>query len=299
MSKTGNHFYVDGIPVTPYPDNDLVNEHPYQLTLIQAYDTNNNLLGSTQSVIPVSGDISCVSSGCHSSEANILSSHEAVTGFNPSNTPILCGSCHQDNALGTPGVAPAPPFSQAIHQAHGGETNDCYKCHPGSNTSCLRDTMHTAGMVCQDCHGSVANVGNTIASGRQPWIDEPTCGATSCHGANFATQPGILFKQSEGHGGLYCSACHGSPHAIVPTTQANDNVQNIAIQGYKGTLRKCIVCHGVNPTGAGPHGFFATEIEYYASTESKTELKDIFPNPLKSNATISFELSKDAKTTLQ
>jgi hypothetical protein len=59
---------------------------------------------------------------------------------------------------------------------------------------------------------------------------------------------------SRGHGGLYCSACHGEPHAILPSGQANDNVQNIALQGHAGTLNKCEVCHGVVPAGPGPHG---------------------------------------------
>ena len=39
---------------------------------------------------------------------------------------------------------------------------------------------------------------------------------------------------------------------------ARDNVQQIALQGFPGTLKKCEVCHGVTPTGAGPHGIFAS-----------------------------------------
>jgi hypothetical protein len=34
----------------------------------------------------------------------------------------------------------------------------------------------------------------------------------------------------------------------------NDNVQNIALQGYAGTLNKCEVCHGIVPSAPGPHG---------------------------------------------
>jgi hypothetical protein len=33
-----------------------------------------------------------------------------------------------------------------------------------------------------------------------------------------------LYRYSAGHGNLYCSGCHGSPHAEFPTLQANDNV---------------------------------------------------------------------------
>jgi len=299
MSKTGNYFHVEGIPITPYPDNDLVNEHPYQLTLIKVYDTTNNLLASTQSVIPVSNEFNCVSSGCHSSETQILNMHETVPGFNVANAPILCAGCHKDNALNLPGAAGIPSFSEVVHDKHGSITNDCYKCHPGPNTQCFRDIMKQGGMVCQDCHGSVANVANTISNGREAWLQEPDCGSSSCHGSNYASQPGTLFRNSRGHGNLYCSACHGSPHAILPTTQPNDNVQNIALQGYAGTLNKCVVCHGVTPTGTGPHGLFATVVEYAPGVQSETWLNEIFPNPVSSNATISFTLSSDTKVVLE
>jgi hypothetical protein len=114
--------------------------------------------------------------------------------------------------------------------------------------------MHVAGMVCQDCHGSLTQVAESIKNGRIPWFQEPSCGASACHGANYAEESGKLFRNSKGHGGLYCSACHGSPHAILPTVNARDNVQNIALQGFEGTLRRCELCHGVVPSGPGPHG---------------------------------------------
>ncbi len=299
MSKTGNFFHVEGIPITPYPDSDLVNEHPYQLTLIKVYDTTNNLLASTQSVIPVSNEFNCVSSGCHSSELQILNMHEPVPGFNPANAPILCAGCHKDNALGLPGAVGVPAFSQVVHQKHGSETNDCYKCHPGPNTQCFRDIMKQGGMVCQDCHGTVANVGNTIDNGREAWLQEPDCGTSYCHGASHASEPGTLFRNSKGHGNLYCSVCHGSPHAIVPTLQANDNLQNITLQGYPGTLNKCVVCHGVNPTGSGPHGIYATAIEYDQDLPMESGLGDICPNPVITTTTINFSLSAEAKVTLE
>jgi hypothetical protein len=297
MSTTGNYFHVEGIPITPYPDSDLVNEHPFQLTLMKAYNAGNTLLATTQSVIPVSGEISCVSSGCHSSEQNILDSHESVTGFDPNVKPIFCAGCHQDNALGTPGTS-APVFSDAIHSAHGSITNDCFKCHPGPVTQCFRDTMHTAGTVCQDCHGSVSNVGQTVSNGRQPWLEEPDCGAVACHGPAHGAQAGMLFKNSQGHGGMFCSACHGSPHAIQPTTQPNDNVQNISLQGFRGTLRKCTVCHGVNPTGAGPHGIYASVVNYDPTLASTNELLNVYPNPVTSSGTIPFNIVKKSEVNL-
>ena len=260
MVATDNNFVVTGIPITPYQDADLVHESPFQLGLLKVYDsTTSELLATTQPVIPVSNEINCVSSGCHSSAQALLNEHDAEGGFNPAQTPILCASCHSSNALGTAGQPGLPSLSQVIHSQHGSITNDCYKCHPGPNTQCLRDVMKNKhGFVCQTCHGSVSNVGATIAAGRNPWLQEPSCGATTCHGAQFAEEPGKLFRMSKGHGGLYCSACHGEPHAIVPSGQPNDNVQQIALQGFSGTLKTCSVCHGYTPSGAGPHGITAS-----------------------------------------
>ncbi len=296
----GNVFQVEGIPITPYTDNNLVTEDPYQLGLIKVYDQGNNELASTQPVIPVSNEMSCVSSGCHSSETAILNAHEEEGGFDPNATPILCAECHADNALGLPGHAGLPSLSEAVHSAHGEETNDCYKCHPGPNTQCFRDVMHTGGMICQDCHGSVSNVGQSIANGRQPWLQEPSCGATACHGPNFAEQPGMLFKNSRGHADLYCSTCHGSPHAILPTNNARDNLQNVTLQGYAGILRECSVCHGVNPTGPGPHGVLASVLELKPGTiPERAMLSQNYPNPVSGTTHVPFAIGKACKVKLE
>jgi hypothetical protein len=269
LSDANNYYGVEGIPITAFPDATPTVPDPYQLTLITAYSGTNELLATTQSVIPVAHEINCVSSGCHSSELAMLNKHDNVPGFNVNNRPIFCATCHSDNALGMPGQPGVPSFSQAIHEKHGGFINtgtntDCYKCHPGPNTQCWRDAMHGSpgGITkCQDCHGSVSNVGHSIDQGREPWLEEPSCGSATCHGPNYAEEPGKLFRNSKGHGGLFCSACHGSPHAIFPSENPRDNVQNIALQGYAGTLSDCAVCHGYYPTGAGPHGILNNALQ--------------------------------------
>jgi hypothetical protein len=265
LDSAGAFFSAHGIPVTPYADSDLVNEVPFQLIhLVAKNKTSGNVLAFTDVVIPVSNEVGCVQSGCHSSEQAILNSHESVSGFNR-NGPVLCASCHASNALGTTGIPEAGPFSFRIHEKHSGiagAANDiatCYKCHPGPKTQCLRDIMGknpSNPLVCQNCHGTMSNVAATIEAGRRPWLDEPKCG--DCHGSTYAENSGKLYRQSTGHGGLFCSACHGSPHAILPTVQANDNLQNIRLQGYAGTLRKCSVCHTTPPSGSGPHGIVDT-----------------------------------------
>jgi PKD repeat protein len=167
----------------------------------------------------------------------------------------------------------------------------CYRCHPGSTTRCLRGAMGDSvgldgamNIQCQNCHGPMSAVG---AAGRVGWLQEPQC--QSCHtgtavtnsgqirytsvftspGAvrqpadtTFATTPDVpsagysLYRFSSGHGGLQCEACHGAPHAVYPTSQANDNLEAIALQGHAGTIAECGACHNQMPstTSGGPHG---------------------------------------------
>jgi hypothetical protein len=220
-------------------------------------------------------------------------------------TPILCARCHGSNALPGTGIIGIAPLTEAIHARHAmvldpvtGQTLDastnrgsCYRCHPGSDTRCLRGAMGSAvaadaslAIQCQDCHGSIREVG---AATREGWLDQPTCQA--CHtgtalrnngqirydsvfdangmprvavDATFATDadvpaPGFsLYRFSVGHGGLRCEACHGSTHAVYPAAHGNDNLQSEALQGHVGTLIDCTACHDRQPrtvTG-GPHG---------------------------------------------
>ena len=172
----------------------------------------------------------------------------------------------------------------------------CYRCHPGSTTRCLRGAMGSAiaadgsmEMQCQSCHGNMSAVGS---SSRVGWIMEPNCQA--CHtgtatsnkgqirytsaldtngvlrvAANqtFATTPNTpptpppslnlsLYRFSVGHGGLQCSACHGSTHAEFPSSHVNDNLRNIGLQGHAGVMSECTACHTNSPSTitGGPHG---------------------------------------------
>lgn len=169
----------------------------------------------------------------------------------------------------------------------------CYRCHPGSTTKCLRGAMGasvapdgTSAMQCQSCHGTMSMVGSATRTG---WFQEPNC--QSCHtgtathnngqirytsaftdsmgtvrvpvDTTFATTPNTpasglsLYRFSVGHGGLQCSACHGSTHAVFPSSHANDNVASIQHQGHAGPLVECSTCHtaGVpNTINGGPHG---------------------------------------------
>ena len=70
----------------------------------------------------------------------------------------------------------------------------CYQCHPGRDTKCLRGAMYNGGLICQDCHGGMRQVGDDFSENfsnatpfpagadltkRVPWATVPAC--QSCH----------------------------------------------------------------------------------------------------------------------
>lgn len=239
-----------GIPITPVTDTGVYD--PYQLATITARA--GTMVGRTQVVIPVSWEMNC--NACHnipgiSVATDILRAHDRLHNTDLEHQkPVLCAKCHADPALGAAGQPGISSLSHAMHGAHAARMgrmdrdNLCYSCHPGPRTQCLRDIHKSRGMNCQSCHGGMVQVANPT---RTPWVDEPRCG--SCHNVpgHEYEQPGKLFRDSIGHNGVKCIACHGSPHAITPTTNPRDNVQAINYQGFAGTIQKCTVCHTTTP----------------------------------------------------
>jgi hypothetical protein len=220
---------------------------------------------------------------CHASNAlNAAGMNTGITGV-----PALTASMHTMHATVT------LPGGTTTLDNQTDTANSCYQCHPGVNTKCQRGAMtgtitsmpapYNASVACYSCHGSLSRVGQ---SSRQGWLDEPNC--QMCHqngtiaastftsafpygptatqvtstDTTFATTPNVpstgysLYRFSQGHGSTECSACHGSQHAEFPTSQANDNVSSINLQGYAGRITECTVCHSTAPSTAngGPHG---------------------------------------------
>ena len=135
----------------------------------------------------------------------------------------------------------------------------CYVCHPGQQTKCLRGEMAQRGFTCtsEGCHGSMADVADSQAGGRQAWLEEPTC--KGCHGVTYAESPGTLYRNSyltngpEGmNGKIMCEDCHNSPHAEWPSLKKVDNAIPLRVQGMATYIQRCTVCHQ-NEDG-GIHG---------------------------------------------
>lgn len=279
LDPKADHFVAEWIPLTEYNDNDWSTRDPYQLAQVVVKDsaTQAELTRATV-VAPVSTEMRC--DRCHSDngqgnegiatgvvEQNILRKHDQEnqddyppghTGSLMSRRPVLCAECHSSNAIGASGVPGIPSLSKAMHSKHKDKvsqnTAGCYNCHPGPTTLCLRDVMSQAGMSCVDCHGTMQQVSQNT----QPWLKEPRC--DTCHNSGAFNQNQPLYRNSTGHGGLYCESCHDSTHAIAPSSQPRDAIKFIALQGHAGTLDTCTVCHSTMPTGPGPHGILPPQI---------------------------------------
>ena len=97
------------------------------------------------------------------------------------------------------------------------------------------------------CHGGIAGMGDPS---RTPWVSEPTC--EQCHGSNYSTG-GRLYRHAKGHGGVYCAACHNSPHAWWPSKNWVDGLQPVKLQKSTLSLGDCGICHTNKLQGDNPH----------------------------------------------
>jgi hypothetical protein len=254
---------------------------PYPFFVVTVKYSAGQVAAETVNVAPVSTEMSCYL--CHAADtiqnsmAVILQAHDGKQGTSllsqaKAGQPVMCISCHADPAMGVTESKGSPlSLSAAVHTFHADKmtgsqmpANECQACHPGPQTQCLRDAMAKAGITCIDCHGGMADVG---ATSRTSWVNLPKCEtchtpalarATTRHIDNpnqYLTADGAsLYRNSKAHGGggIYCAACHGSPHAIYPTLTARDNEQSIRLQGRAGSITQCVVCH----MGQPEEGFF-------------------------------------------
>jgi hypothetical protein len=256
MVVKGDHFQVNGIPVVPVNDNGTFN--PFQVAHITVRDSGTNaVLVETTATVPTSDEINCAR--CHGADAllDVLNKHDSEQGTNlAANRPVLCASCHGSPALGQTGPGTSGLYlSRAIHGFHADKGASCYDCHPGATTQCSRSIAHTAADGnCTTCHGTLQEVASSIANGsRVPWVNEPLC--ATCHpGVAEVNTGSSLYRNASGHNGLSCPACHQSPHAMVPSSQASDNAQAVQYQTTIAPIGDCKVCHA-NSRGGGINDF--------------------------------------------
>lgn len=137
----------------------------------------------------------------HRSMSNVMHSHHGSVDVN-GRSPGDAG--YNANNLMFPAMPPAVNANGTLRNPNTARTilnETCYQCHPGRRTDCLRGAMANGGMLCQDCHGDMLQVGNDFTRNvptspmgselaadfynansntpRVPWANEPGCG--SCH----------------------------------------------------------------------------------------------------------------------
>lgn len=262
LDDNGVGFVATGIPITPYDDDGTWN--PYGTAAITVTDNSTGDILATASVVaPISTELNC--SNCHGNAdpfLNILKAHDKNSGTTlvadrSSGILHLCAECHADNALGLSGKSGVKNLSLAMHGFHKDKMNvsadpkspDCYNCHPGPLTKCLRGKMFHAGQECKDCHGDMQAMATALQAGRKPWLQEPRCG--DCHDAKYQENPGTLYRNSfltnspdpKMNGQIYCEGCHNSTHAEFGSTNPVDNGIPQQFQGDSYWIWNCYVCH--------------------------------------------------------
>ena len=233
------------MPLVPVNDGGTWN--PYQTAQITVSNSAGTILAQTRAMVPTSDEINCAR--CHGANAflDVLQVHDADNGTTlVADAPVLCASCHGSPALGSaPGDTGSSGryLSDVMHDQHKDKGAACYDCHPGSQTKCSRSLAHTAADGnCIACHGTLAQMAALIQSGDKiPWVDEPQC--VTCHQVSGVSTGTELYRNSTGHGGVYCEGCHQSPHAMVPSREAGDNYQALQYMGAAVSLGSCGACH--------------------------------------------------------
>lgn len=203
----------------------------------------------------------------------VLNFSSAMHGFHANYTKGLyedaCNLCHPSRAGGN---------TRCFRGRHSGVGLTCIECHgrmEDHGLSLLKNEQ-TSGK--KSANRLMANLTPTAVETtdqvipRMPWLNEPDC--KSCH-SNFDIisdgwegtafnkwAPGFdaLYRNRTDNHGVMCIACHGSTHAVYPSSNKydpdRDNIQPIQYQGVDGTigtLGNCSLCHKKEMTANGHH----------------------------------------------
>ncbi len=208
----------------------------------------------------------------------------------------------QKDASGKP-LFPEMPAPNAPERTSGAKVNDlereileqtCYQCHPGKDTQCLRGAMFAGGVVCQDCHGNMQQVGNDFTAQftsnhgkkdptkRIPWADEPKC--QSCHtgDAMQKNHPEGAIIAPDGIRLLQAYVGSSADPSITPIESPNSRfAENASLyrlsgskdgkgKGHEGIM--CEGCHGSthaiwpNPHPYANDNIAATQLQGHSGT---------------------------------
>ena len=204
--------------------------------------------------------ISCRS--CHSEKTENLNLSTAIHSFHATmglQGANACNSCHPSAETGK------THFSRDIHATW---EIDCTRCHGAIQDHALallryEDTrgVKQARVRMQQITPTAVDSVDEIMP-RKPWVNMPDC--TGCH--DFTAKPDVtnatafnkwtesaemrFSNRTENTGTIRCGSCHGSPHAVYPSTNPmgddRDNLQPLQYQKLAmplGSTNNCATCH--------------------------------------------------------
>ncbi len=224
----------------------------------------------------------------------------------------------QRDGNGDPLFPPDGSTLQTCYQCHPGRITECQRgamktgglscrdCHgnmldvggedllaPGGSLDGAADLDHRRPWLdlprCQACHTGDAlehlQGPNLVLAPdgirlRQAWRNgDPAASPILAVNRRFAESPDSLYRNSTGHGGMACWACHGSPHAEWPNADpaANDNLAARELQGHTGTIVECATCHEAGTLGAslgGPHGMHPVDSRWAGESHGSLYRRD-------------------------
>lgn len=251
-------YEAEGIPITPYDD--AGNKNYYPMVKVVARDSKGNVVGSTQTVLPVSDEMTC--KACHATGASAdaqptISGWANLLGTDPEKDwKVNILRLHDDKHANDPVFKAAmvkltnSGFTSLAYRATQGQPTLCASCHgsnalnsPGFTLTVNGTTVKVSALTSaiHSKHGQVKNPANQLA------LDTTTT-RDSC----YLCHPGSATKCLRGAmsetPGLDCQSCHGNMAAVGAKTRVGwlqqPNCQSCHHDGKRETVAVTNVATG-------------------------------------------------------
>lgn len=250
-NATQKWFEAEGIPLTPYDDN--LKKNYYPMTKVVAKDASGNVLASTQTVLPVSDEMSC--KNCHASNAS-AAARPPVKGWANYTADVekdwkknilrLHDDKHANDAVYQAALAKLSPSGSGANglaaRAEAGTPTLCASCH-GSNA------LNSPGYTVTVNGKSVTISAMTAAMhSKHSSVTDPSTqlklDAVGNRNACYSCHPGSETKCLRGAmsniSGVECQSCHGSMAAVGQSSRVGwlqePNCQSCHHDGKRETV---------------------------------------------------------------
>lgn len=229
-NATQKWFAAEGIPLTPYDDS--LNKNYYPMVKVVAKDSAGKVLASTQTVLPVSDEMSCKS--CHASNSN-ASARPPVRGWANYTADVekdwkknilrLHDDKHANDAVYQAALAKLSPSGSGANglaaRAEAGTPALCASCH-GSNALNSPGFTVTVGGKSVTISAMTAAMHRLHSTVTDP-VSKLKLDAIGNRSACYSCHPGSETKCLRGAmsntTGLDCQSCHGNMAAVGQSTR--------------------------------------------------------------------------------